>query len=81
MSQATHKRTAPFLTTVRTLTNTERLAQWRRRKQAQKDVQLDERRYLATWGAIMLILMLTAVAAQFFMPCLVVWTGAGMHCL
>lgn len=81
MSQATHKHTAPFLTTTRTLSNTERLAQWQRRKQAQQDVQTDDRRYLIICGIGMLIAMLAAVASQFFMPCLVVWTSAGIHCL
>lgn len=78
--QATHKHTAPFLTTTRTLSNTERLAQWQRRKQAQKDTNTDDQRYLAIWLVAFLV-GLSLIVGQFFMPCLVVWTSAGIHCL
>lgn len=80
MSQATHKRTAPFLTTVRTLTNTERLAQWQRRKQEAQDCQDDDQAYLGTWAIVWLIAGLAVVIGQLFMPCLVVWTSAGIQC-
>ena len=82
MTQTTHKHTAPFLTTVQTLTNTERLAQWERRKQQRTDEHEDDLRYLGAW------LVSTAIIsgglfflAHWLMPCLVVWTSAGIHCL
>jgi hypothetical protein len=81
MSQATHKRTAPFLTTTRTLSNIERLAQWQRRKQAQQDLRDDDQRYLLVWLIIGALLGLALAIGQFFLPCLVVWTSAGIHCL
>jgi hypothetical protein len=79
--QATHKRTAPFLTTVRTLSNIERLAQWQRRKQAQRDLRDDDQRYLLVWLIIGALLGLAVTVGQFFLPCLVVFTGQGIHCL
>lgn len=81
MSQATHKHTTPFLTTVRTLSNTERLAQWERRKRAEHDRLRDEQNYLMAWLAVMMVVALTVIIGQFFLPCLVVWTGLGIHCL
>ena len=78
--QATHKRTAPFLTTVRTLSNTERLAQWERRKRNQQDRHDDDKRYLLVWLLVFLF-GLAITVGQFFLPCLVVWTSAGVHCL
>lgn len=80
MNQATHKHTAPFLTTVRALSNTERLAQWERRKQAQQDRHDDDQRYLLVW-LLVFLLGLAVTVGQFFLPCLVVWTSAGIHCL
>lgn len=80
MRQATHKKTAPFLTNTRTLSNTERLAQWERRKQAIQDRQDDDQTYLGTWAIVWLIAGLAVVIGQLFMPCLVVFTSAGIQC-
>lgn len=80
MRQATRNNTAPFLTTTRQLTNDERLWQWQRRKQDKQDRQADDQRYLGSM-LIMIAIGLAIAIGQLFMPCLVVWTSAGIHCL
>lgn len=77
--QATHKQTPPFLATIRTLTNDERLWAWERRKQNHDDCEADDQRYLGALLTVIAIGLAIAIG-QLFMPCLVVWTSAGVQC-
>lgn len=81
--QATKRNSAPFLTTTRTLNNSERLFQWERRKQKKKDTTNDDQLFLFVWIASILIVGMTFLYMALAEPrdCIWIWGSNGIECI
>lgn len=80
--QATRNNTPEFLTTTRQLTNKERLWRWERRKQARKDIQSDDQRYIAVLVAFAILGAVAAISLALVIEpdgCVWVWNHNGIN--